>query len=227
MRTNDEHSMSANINTILTLVLLLVASSVAHSQPFPAGLGVEIGGGYNQLFFSVPAQYVPANSSTEFNRTDLFVTPAVRLTYRWNLTPWLEVTPFVGYDQFGGKTKLGNGYEDQFQFDAVESGLYSMYPIGDFSLGLALKANYHLKVTARYFGYANQTSVTNATWREKDVSDWYTRWSGDLGGRVSYQYQNFSLSLDGWFGITHLQHGVNSLASIRSNQYRVFLGYTL
>jgi hypothetical protein len=228
MRTNSQRpSHSLRIIPILALVLMM--SQGLCSQSILSGLGVELGGGHNQLFWSAPTQYLPPaiNTVKTANRTDLSFTPTVRVNYQWNIAQTLAVIPFVGYNQFGGKSKLANGYQDQFWFDAMEGGAFGMYVLNDISFGVGLKANYHLKVTGRWYGSALQTSSAGASWQEDNVSDWFTKWSGDAGVRVSYKYEHFSLSLDSWFGVTKLQAGIFSPATIRENQFRALLGYTI
>ncbi len=227
MCANSERSTFPAMNKILILALVVLAYSSAYSQSFLSGFGLEVGGGHNQLFWSAPAQYLSPNSSTTANRTDLSFTPTIRVNYKWDIAPWLTLSPFIGYSQFGGKDKQPNGYQDQFWFDAIELGLFGLYPVQDFSFGFGMKANYHLKVTGRYFGSFDQTTSANAYWHEVDQTDYYTRWSGDAGARASYRYDHFTFSFDAWFGITHLQQGLLSHATIRENQFRVLVGYTL
>ncbi len=208
------------------LALILVINGL-QSQSIFSGFGLEVGGGHDQLFWSSPAQVFGPNTNTTANRTDLSFTPTIRLNYRWQADPTIFVTPFIAYDRFGGKEKLDNGYQDQFWFDALECGAFGSYALNSFSAGIGLKASYCLKATARYFGSANQTSSANAAWGESDLSEWFTKWSGDAGARVSYQYDHYSLSLESWFGVTQLQSGIISPAKIRENHYRVLVGYTL
>jgi hypothetical protein len=218
-----------SIKSAIVVALSVLLSPSLYSQSLLSGLGVEVGGGHNQLFWSAPTQYFPptVNTTIKSDRTDLSFTPTVRVNYRWEVAPAVEVIPFIGYNQFGGKQKQANGYQDQFWFSALEGGTFAMYTVDDFSFGAGIEANYHLKVTGRWLGSYFQTTSANESWEEDNVSDWFTKWSGDAGARVSYQYVHFSLSLEGWFGVTKLQAGMFSPATIEENHFRILLGYNL
>jgi hypothetical protein len=201
-------------------------SHILYSQSILSGLGIEVGGGHNQLFWKAPIPTLQSPNESN-NRTDLSFTPTVRLNYHWDIASPVSVIPFIGYDQFGGKVKYSNGYQDQFWFDAVECGVSGMYSVDDFSFGVGLKANYNLKVTGRWLGGVNAPPSANTSWTEIDITSWFKRWSGDAGARASYRYGHFSINLESWFGITELQTGFFSPATIRENQYRMLVGYTL
>jgi len=201
-------------------------SHLLYSQSILSGLGIEVGGGHNQLFWKAPIP-TPQSQNISANRTDLSFTPTARINYHLDITNPVSVIPFIGYNQFGGKNKLSNGYQEQFWFDAIECGVSGMYSVGDIAFGVGLKANYNLKVTGHWLGSVNMGLSANESWHEEDQTSLFTRWSGDAGARVSYRYDHFSVNLEGWFGITELQTGLFSPATIRENQYRVLLGYTL
>jgi hypothetical protein len=228
MRTKSRLS-NCPIRITVILVVVIPLSGALYSQSFLSGLGLEAGGGHNQLFWSAQTRYFPPNTNTTitYDRTDLSFTPTVRVNYRWDIARAIQITPFAGYNQFGGKKRLANDYEDQYWFDALEGGTSCMYSVNDLSFGLGVKANYHLKVTGRYFGSAIQTTSANASWDVEDVTSWFTKWSADAGVRISLRHDHFSLGLEGWFGITKLGAGLFSAATIRENQYRILLGYTL
>jgi len=201
-------------------------SQAIYSQSILSGFGIEVGGGHNQLFWKAPFPTLQSPSASA-NRTDLSFTPTARINYHWDITIPVSVIPFIGYNQFGGKVKHSNGYQDQFWFDAVECGAAGMYSIGDFAFGVGLKANYNLKVTGRWFGSVNMPLSANDSWNEDNITSSFKRWSGDAGARVSYKYGHFSVNLESWYGITELQTGLFSPATIRENQYRILIGYTL
>jgi hypothetical protein len=195
-------------------------SNLLYSQSILSGFGIEVGGGHNQLFWTV-AMPTFQSPDVSYSRKNLSFTPTIRMNYQWEIMQNVSVIPFIGYNQFGGKGKEANGYQDQFWFDAVECGTSGMYAVNNFSFGVGLKANYNFKVTGRWLLSANDS------WKEDDVISWFKRWSGDAGARISYKYEHFSINLESWFGITEFQTGFFSPATIRENQYRILLGYTL
>jgi hypothetical protein len=222
MCTNAQQS-SLFIRGILIIALFFAMSCLVYSQSVLSGFGIEIGGGHNQLFCHVPGlsdQIIEIDG----NRTDLSFTPTIRINYKWDMTPTILGITFFGYDQFGGKGKRVNGYEDQLWFNALECGGIGMYSISSFAFGVGLKVNYHLKVTDRWIGSIYRPLSANDSWNELDVTSLFSRLSFDAGARASYNYQHFSISLESWFGILS---SVYSSSGITENNYRILLGYTL
>jgi hypothetical protein len=212
------------IGSVMLFALILVISQEIYSQSILSGFGVEVGGGHNQLFWQGNYfSYIPIDA----DRTNLSFTPTIRVNYQWYIMQNVSLIPFTGYNQFGGKDKQPNGYQDQYWFDALECGALGMYSFNNYSVGVGIKANYHLKVTGRWLGTFAQGVSANDVWDEGDISNWFTKWSSDAGVRVSYKYAHFSISLESWFGITELQAGLISAATIRENQFRILIGYTL
>ncbi len=225
MRTNAQLS-SSFIRSILIVALILIMSSLLYSQSVLSGFGIEIGGGHNQLFCYAP--YMPDEIiKLNGDRTNISFTPTIRVNYKLDVTPTVLFIPFIGYNQFGGKDKLANGYQDQFWFDALECGGAGMYSISSFAFGVCFKANYNLKVTGRWLGDIYRPISANDSWNEVDATDLFRRLSCDAGVRASYNYQHFSINLESWFGITELQKSFYSETTVRENQYRILLGYTL
>ena len=100
---------------ILTLCLLQL-STMVKSQKINSSnnLSLEFGLGYNTLGWDVKS--LQGNINNDRNQFILF--PSFKLKYSIPLTNFdnnsiFEVTPFVGYNMFGGKSKKeSNGYKD-------------------------------------------------------------------------------------------------------------------
>ena len=218
MRIKSQQS-SSFVTMLFVVTFIFLSSRLVYSQPLLSSFGIEAGGGHNQLFWEA--------STVSANRTDFSFTPTVNFTYQWDIIPDVSLIPFVGYNQFGGKRKESNGYQDQFWFNSLEGGASGMYALGNFSFGAGLKANYNLKVNGRWLGSVNEGLLYDDFWDEYSVTSLFKRSSGDAGVRVSYNYDHFCLNLESWFVITQLETGIVSMAKIRENQFRVLLGYTL
>ena len=226
MCTNFQQPTSF-IRVALIITSIFMVSCSLYSQSNLSGFGLELGGGHNQLF--TQGSYNPDNyiDNLNANRMNLSFTPTIRLNYKSYIEPVVLLIPFVGYNQFGGKDKLSNGYQDQYWFDAIESGVIGMYLINNLAFGIGIKANYNIKVTGRWLGSTYRPVSANASWDEADVTDLFTRFSCDAGVRVSYYYQHFSINIESWFGVTELQSSFSFFSRVRQNNYRILLGYTL
>jgi hypothetical protein len=226
MRTGSKCQAASSGFLMVTLFLFLLPG-FSYSQSFLKGLGFEVGGEYNQLFWKVPTP-VPESDYLSRNRTEFSMTPTLRLEYEISLLSDLSVSPFVGYDRFGGEgQKRSNGYQDEIWFDALNTGVLLSYQVSRVSLGLGYEINRHIKATGRFLGSADQPASSDRSWTELDLTNVFSRWSHDLGLRVSYRLSRFRLSLESWYGLSHLQ-GNNGFApaAIRQSNERVLLGYT-
>jgi len=197
-------------------------SSALYSQSALTGLGVEIGGGYNQIF----AQYftLPFHGM-KFERTHFALTPEVRLNYEFRLADQLTCFPFAGYNRFGGKSEdspvLQDGMkfaQDALWFDALEIGFLASYHISDLSFGVGYKANGMFKAT--------MTSYDPEIPDSRVVTDGYRTWSHDAGIRASYKLSQYSVSAEAWFGISNMER-YSEIHNIRQNHFRILLGYTI
>lgn len=86
-------------------LLLVISSTIVCAQvflPFPQGFGVEIGGGHNQLLWHI--EPVPPFPKSDHPRQELSFTPTMRMHYEIHRFVDVQVMPFVGYNQFGGRS---------------------------------------------------------------------------------------------------------------------------
>ena len=222
MCTNAQRP-SSFIRSVLIVALMFTMSSLLYSQSILSGIGIEVGGGHNQLLSNAPYLTDQMFELTS-DKKNLSFTPTIRVNYKWDTTKTILFISFIGYNQFGGKEKLGNGYQGQFWFDALECGSVGMFSISSFAFGVGLKANYIMKVNVRWLGSIYMSPSPNDSWSEADVTDSFSRLSFDVGVRASYNYQHFSINLESWFGFTEL---FNVVSGVRENHYRILLGYTL
>jgi hypothetical protein len=194
--------------------------------PFPQGLGVEIGGGHNQLLWRVAP--IPAVApATDYPRQEFSLTPTLRLHYASYPFVHVQFLPFIGYNQFGGRSpEESNGYKDEFWIHSVEVGLIGAYAIGDILLGLGAKHNRHVSMRHRFYGTLYQ--ITARSWQEEEESIFFKNYSSSLGMRASWEYHHWSISGEAWFGVSNLEKDdLDSFIDIREQHFRVLLGYTL
>lgn len=204
------------------VLALSTVSQSLRSQDFPYGLGVEIGWGYNQIFAKslIPIQQP---HSERLERNGFSAMPTVRLKYELPVADFITLTPFAGYNRFGGRNFRANGYKDQFWFDVIEAGLFGTYPIGSIRFGAGLKANHHFKITASYFGGA-----AGQVWDDRNMGWLFRRWSYDVGVRESFNFSHWNVAVESWFGVSSFQTpGLDGKAQWRQNHFRLLVGYTL
>ena len=227
MRTKSQR-FHLRIRSIHLVVFILMMSQTLYSQSALSGLGIEIGGGYNQLLWQSPSSLFPGSNETRFDRTHFALTPEVRLNYNILLADKFTCIPFVGYNRFGGQGEdspvLQNGIKlvkSTVWFDALEVGFFTTYIVSDFSFGIGYKANRQFKVT-------DIVDIPNVLMPNTDVTDSFPTWSHDIGLRMSYRLSHYSISAESWFGISDLGgNGGFSQMNIRQNHFRLLFGYTI
>jgi hypothetical protein len=207
--------------------LIIIAIILSHSnsmgqvfKPFPEGLGIEIGGGQNNLFWSAPPGILTIGAGP-IDRTHFVLTPNIRINYDFQLSSDYSTILFVGYNRFGGYTALKNGYQDAYIFDVTEGGLFFLLGISKLHIGVGLKANYHNRVLFNH--------ITPFYSENENRTEWFVKLSTDAGIRIMYSISHFNLSLEAWFGLNDLRNSQILLPGgiIREHHYRFLFGYTL
>ncbi|HKJ32643.1 MAG TPA: hypothetical protein VKA34_12485 [Balneolales bacterium] len=197
----------------------------------PDGFGIEIGAGYNQLFWK--ARNISGNMTTA-NRTALSIMPSFRISYESNIYSNISLYSFLGYNEFGGYSKLGKSisftdpnvlYKDQITFKTLDLGLLGLYKYSDFNVGVGVKVNRHLKIRNRSY-YENRPDGQNG-WSTNDESFFFGDWSADAGLRFEYLTPfKIVLGAESWFGITNLSNKKYSNdLHIHENHFRLLVGY--
>ena len=210
-------------------ILLVIFSTTGFAQvflPFPHGFGIEIGGGHNQLLWHLNPD-PPFTLESDYPRQELSFTPTIKLHYEIHPFVDVQLLPFVGYNQFGGRSpEKSNGYKDEFWFHTVEFGLISTYAIGDLRIGIGAKHNRHVNLRHRFYGTLYQ--ITPRNWQEEEETIFLKKYSSDLGVRASWVLSHWILSGEAWFGISSLEKdNLDSYIDVRENHFRILLGYTL
>ena len=194
--------------------------------PIPKGLGFELGIGHNQLYFE------STTDDQTGHRLVFTLKPTFRLVYQMSPLPKIILTPFFGYNEFGGKSEpYSNGSIDEYWFKSLELGTFCQVGIKGVQIGAGIKGNRHLDVLGRYFGTAADTKNTLKSWTEQSVINDFAmpKWSYDLGARIGYHWNKFVFSCEAWFGMTDLAKDsiFDGLAKSHENHYRVLIGYVL
>lgn len=222
---------------VTVLFLLPQIASAQLSSIVPDGLGIEIGIGHNQLFWQ--AEEID-ESTIRANRTALSIMPSARIHYTTSVTSSVGLYTFFGYNEFGGHSEENQHsaftdaevmYKDRFRFQNLEAGIFGLYRISDFNVGLGAKVNHHLEITQRHH-FQNHPQGQDG-WGSSDVDFFFKDWSIDGGIRIEYLvFNGITLGGEGWFGISDLSDSNNDLSgvdevsmNIRQNHFRFLLGY--
>ncbi len=217
---------------IAIVVFIVFSSHLGYAQTFkkfPQGIQIELGGGYNQLFWKIDDEFAKKDA----DRTAFSLTPTIRVLYNISLSKHIYVSPFLGYNQFGGKNEESpNGYKDEFWFRSLEIGTLIFYQANKIRVGGGLKLNNHLKTYSKHYGSASDEKGTDRSWTEENWTDEFPTTSYDIGLRMSYRVRSkFQISGDLWFGLSDIIgesiFGKTGSASGRENHYRILLGYEL
>lgn len=216
----------------LSLVLIMVffiplLASAQISKILPDGVGIEIGLGHNQLFWQ--AEGIDGSTVTG-NRTALSVMPSARIHYTASVTSDIGIYSFFGYNEFGGRSEEDTHpastdpevlYKDRIRFQNLEAGVFGLYRISAFSVGLGAKVNRHLKMTNRSH-FQNHSQALDG-WSTSEIDSFFTDWSTDGGIRIEYlAVAGITFGVESWFGLSDLS---NYDSNIRQNHYRFLLGY--
>lgn len=209
---------------LLFLVLPLSAFGQNTSNSV-LNVGIELGGGHNQLFMHY-------DSPGMRDRTTFSILPTARLYVRLNAPGGFSLYSFAGYNEFGGRDSRnepltgGVGFNSQVTIQALEIGLLALYRISDFSFGWGAKYNHHLSISDRFKYFISAT----ADWDWRNYDALFTNSSTDIGIRGEYQFNDrFSIGAESWFGITALQNNSQSAVNMRfkQNHFRLLIGYNI
>jgi len=214
---------------VLTLCLLQLSNMVKSQEINSSNnLSIEFGLGYNTLGWNVKS--LQGNMNNDRNQFILF--PSFKLKYSIPLTNFdnnssFEVTPFVGYNMFGGKSKKeSNGYKDIIFLQSLEIGALPTFSLNNkLSLYVGLKGQYIFSAKQKSYGTVLSPIETERKWETHDVNELFKDISFNLGAGFNYKLDRFSLGLETWFGITNL----SDYEEIRTyeNNYRLIIGYRI
>lgn len=187
-------------------------------------IGLEVGGGYNQLFMS-------ADSPGMHDRTAFSILPSARLNIEIPIFSIFSMYAFTGYNEFGGKDpgdypEGGVKFSSQVKIQTLEFGLIGLFQISEFKIGFGTKYNHHLAISDRY-EYFHSAS---ADWDWRNYNTFFKDSSIDGGLRVEYLFQNrFTVGAESWIGLTDLHRDDTSAQNMnfRQNHFRLLFGYRL
>ncbi|QIA09757.1 outer membrane beta-barrel protein [Draconibacterium halophilum] len=214
----------------ILIFCLLQISITAKSQETKSenNLDLELGLGYNTLNWQVTS----LNENVGLTRNGFAVLPSLKLKYSIKFSElrnnsMFELTPFVGYNMFGGKSKTeSNGYKDIIRLQSFEIGVLPTFSLNHkVNLYGGVKGQYIFSAKNKSYGSILSPIDTDRNWETNDISDLIKDISFNIGAGFNYRINSFSLGIETWFGITNLSDTEN--LKIYENNYRLIIGYRI
>ncbi len=230
---NYSHSPMLKIALLICIAMTGLPSilSAQISGKFPKGLGIEIGGGHNQLFWD-------PSSRNLYDRTAYSLMPSARMHFLLPIAYNVEIYSFAGYNEFGGHSgkegeeeisvytaSHGTTYiRDRIRIQNLETGILGLYNISNVRIGIGAKIYYHLQISDRHRNFP--PSWFSHEWDSTPHSYFFGDWSYDGGFRAEYMGNaGITFGAEGWFGMSNLASETASRFDIRQNHFRVLVGY--
>jgi len=216
------------IAILIFCVLQLSITAKSQETKSKNNLDLELGLGYNTLNW----EGTSLNENVSLNRNQFTLFPSFKLKYSIKLSELknnsiFELTPFVGYNMFGGKSKTeSNGYKDIIRLQSFEIGVLPTFSI-DNKLNLygGVKGQYIFSAKNKSYGSIVSPIDTDRKWETNDINELIKGISFNIGAGFNYKINSFSLGVETWFGITNLSDTEN--LKIYENNYRLTIGYRI
>lgn len=195
-------------------------------RDFPAGIGVDVLTGHNELNWDLEFYNISRNES--------FVTLNARVFYRLNIITSFYIEPAIGFIQYGGKSPTEpSGYKDRLELSAIEAGGFFLYHTNFFGVevGLGLKAKYLLSAKWQQLGEIDDPLNSSRTWTEEDAKELFADLSYNAGFRVAVPFGNYRFGIEYWRGLDDIKNDdhfdtipVDNGGTIKENHYRFTFG---
>ena len=216
-------------NIILLLFISILFSTAVKSQEanFENNISIELGLGYNIINWKVES----LNENIKHNRNQFDILPSFKIkysvpVYKINNNSIFKVTPFAGYNMFGGKSKKeANGYKDKFYLQALEIGILPEYTFDSkYAFYGGLKGQYIFSAKSKAYGSFIDPIETERRWETTDCKDLFKNRSFSIGAGFNYVIKRISIGTEIWFGITNL----NALElKVYENNFRLLIAYRI
>ena len=216
------------IAILIFCILQLSITAKSQEKKSKNNLDLELGLGYNTLNW----EGTSLNDNVTLNRNQFTVFPSFKLKYSIKLSELknnskFELTPFAGYNMFGGKSKTeSNGYKDIIRLQSFEIGVLPTFSLDNkINLYGGIKGQYIFSAKNKSYGSIVSPNDTDRNWETNDINELIKDISFNIGAGFNYKINSFSLGVETWFGITNLSDTEN--LKIYENNYRLTIGYRI
>ena len=214
---------------ILTFCILQFSiASKSQETNSKKNIDLELGLGYNTINWESSS----LNDDIKLNRNQFAILPSLKLKYSIPLSELKNnstfgITPFVGYNMFGGKSKEEpNGYKDMIRLQSFEIGLLPTYTLNNrLNIYGGLKGQYIFSAKNKSYGSIVDPIEAEREWETNDISESIKDLSFNIGAGFNYKINRFLFGIETWFGISNLSN-IEGL-KIYENNYRLIIGYRI
>jgi hypothetical protein len=193
-------------------------------NPNRRGAVMEFGIAHNQCSMTDNSSL---GYNTTINRNAIFLRPAMRLGYGFQLFEKIPVNGFAGFAVNGGRSaELSNGYRSKMSLYNFEIGLIPQYFYRNFSLGIGIKYNRLLLADSENYGYKLNSIDGARAWQKISWISHMSKNNWDLGMRIGYHFKKTNLVLEYWKSINNF--AARSIANnviYKQMNFRIILGY--
>lgn len=165
------------------------------------------------------------------NRNQFSILPSFKLkytipVYELKNNSSFKITPFVGYNMFGGKSiEEPNGYKDLIRLQSFEIGVLPTYGFnGRVNIYGGIKGQYIFSKKSIAYGSLIAPIDAEREWKTSDLG-YLSELSFNVGAGINYEIHKFIFGIETWFGITDLDYLSESIAL--ENNYRLIIGYRM
>lgn len=214
---------------ILTFCILHL-SNVVRAQDIHSSnhLSLDLGIGYSKLGLDIGS----LNDNIDNPRDQFILLTSFKLKYAIPVTDLskhllLEITPFAGYNMFGGKSKeLSNGYKDVIHLQSIETGFLPTVSIGQYlKLFGGFKGQYIFSARQKAYGTLMGSGDAPRDWATINIDDDIKDLGFNAGAGLNYRIKKITIGIETWFGITDISESEE--LKIKDNHFRFTVGYTL
>lgn len=217
------------MRTILLLTFTLLLNSIhANAKPIKE---IQIGLSYNTLKWKITNPIFQSPTTYNYNKFNIKPTIRFSYTFLFNKINNFKLTTFLGYGNFGGKSKSDTTkFKEVYSNHCIIIGLFPNYQIiKKTSIGIGIKLNYALLNLYKYYGTIYQSDTLPRKWFTENVADRFKKLSTNIGFNIKHNYQRFSFSFEAWFGLSNLDRIKSTIykSTINENNYNLILGYSI
>lgn len=169
-------------------------------------LSIEVGIGYNTLYWDA----ITTREELNNNRNQFILLPSCKVKYsiplvKINNTTSFGLTPFVGYNNFGGKSETNSGgYKDKVLLQSFQIGILPSYSFQNYTIYGGIRKQYIFSAKNQSFGFALDPIESEREWSTEDFQRFFNNSTHNIGAGINYRIKRFTLGFEAWLGINDI-----------------------
>jgi len=209
--------------TLFTIFLIIgfytLPAFCQETKKSPAGLGIEMGLGYNMMGLSTKTD----SGTFTTNYRKMWIQPCIRIHYDIKVRDFdtrgnrLKIKTLLSYYTFGGKAEVSDiGEYNIVSFSSLEAGAGLAFEIINmFQLTPMIKGQYVFAANERYIREIRKEPT--------DIKNQTNLFNYNAGLQFRYRFKHFTIALEGWYGLSDVHKSEAKTA--RESNYRFLFGY--